>query len=157
MNMSRAAYKMSPVSARGSVAVELALILSALIFVLGAMFVFGNILLQYNIMKIASNGAASYMAASGEWRAYAGSDARAAAAKAVATRLAGESGSSAANITVTMYCEPDFTCEGPAFDSVTVGVSAYPADPFGDWRPTKTTFSVRSTVNNPNSSDPTAP
>jgi Flp pilus assembly protein TadG len=158
MNLSRAAYKMPPVSARGSVAVELALILSAMIFVLAAMFVFGNILLQYNIMKIASNGAASYMVASGEWRALGGATERAAAAAAMAKRLAQESGSSAANITVTVTCEPGITCLDDAFDSIMVGTDIRPTDPFRVLpQANQKVISVRSVVTNTNNSVPGPP
>jgi Flp pilus assembly protein TadG len=162
MNSPRASYRLRPPSARGSIAVELALLLLVLHVLLLGMFVFGNMLLQYNVLKIASNGAANYVAASGEWGTYTDGPARKAALEAMTRRLANESGryggtDSLSSVTTT--CRPDPGCDDLTFDSIRVELGVLPSDPFRRWRTATTTkrFAILSTVNNPNTVAPSTP
>jgi hypothetical protein len=157
MTISRATYSVRERRARGSVAVELAVLLWALSLLLSGMFVFGNILLQYNVLKNASKEAASYMAASGEWGTFVDGPARKAAVEAMTRRLANESGRSAGTFSVTTTCLPDPGCDDPTFESIKVELGVLQEDPFGVWRLNPKRFSIISTVGNPNTAAPGTP
>jgi Flp pilus assembly protein TadG len=131
MNTSRTVYRARRGRERGSVAVELALILLATSGIMAAAFTYGRAMWQYNAVKNASNSAARYLIASGEWTTLGDSKSRTAAAEAVFRHLVAESGLAADNLSVTVSCPG--ACDTAAPSSVTLDIGAHVSDPFSVW------------------------
>lgn len=150
MNISPTVSRISQVhahSARGSVAVELALLLAGLIIILTPVFSVGFYFVQYNAMKNVGLGAASYLAASGEWASLASARNRRNKVEEVALQLATESG--LPDVDPQASCPPG-NCGSVALGTVEVTMELQFSDPFNFWPASLKAIPVTSTFANPN-------
>jgi Flp pilus assembly protein TadG len=130
-------------------AVELALLLTPLMFLLLGAFVLGHVFWQYNVLKNATYSAARYVATAGTWAQLKTGAARRAAVETMAKELAAEAGV-ASDFDVVVTCRPANACGGSAVTSVTIGVDVFVQDPTGFWFGGEDLFSFTSTASSTN-------
>lgn len=110
MKTQRILRRARPRPVRGVVAVELALILSAMLFLLPAIVLFGRVIWQYNVLKIATNNAARYMAQLPLSEIYAGTHEQVAKNMVVDAVVASGMTSDPSKVFVSVDCAPFLVC-----------------------------------------------
>jgi Flp pilus assembly protein TadG len=132
-------------STNGSVAVELAILLTAFFFIFFGVFFFGQIFSQYHAVKNATASAARYLARGSP--AEIKSVTRRDAAVALVRTLAAQNG--VAQVTPTIVCSPSLSCQG-SVTAITAQADVVFNDPTMRWLSDSLTISASSTVSYPN-------